>query len=90
MCYNDKRKFMLDDNALISYEVSESDLAHFTGVHSTHIFSHSLNKIVCGSKSHFFGGINDDLNLEIIKMASIERFISCKSYQKWFKKHYLK
>jgi hypothetical protein len=65
-----------------------SELAHFTGITCSHIFSHTLNKVVCGAKSHWWAGLNNDLNIELLQEIGIAHQISCKRCQEWFNKHY--
>ena len=77
-----------DTKTLLVSDKVNSELGHFTGIAQTHIFSHNDNKVVCGSKSHFWGGLNHDLNIDLLKEVGIEQQISCIRCQKWFKKHY--
>lgn len=74
---------------LVLSNVINSALGHFTGISQTHIFSHELNKVVCGSNSYWCGGLNHDINIELAKEIGIEYQISCKRCREWFKKHYL-
>jgi len=72
-----------------------SAIGQFTGTFQTHIYSHQLEKVVCGTKSFHGCGLNDDFNIEDLK----ERFrggmkkdalgVSCKRCRAWFIKHYL-
>lgn len=74
---------------LVLSNVINSALGHFTGTNQTHIYSHELEKVVCGSKSFHGGGLNHDLDIELLKEIGYASGISCKRCREWFKKHYL-
>jgi hypothetical protein len=74
---------------IISSGVINSDLGHFTGTAQTHIYSHKLEKVVCGSKSFHGCGLNHDLDIELSKEIGHAQGISCKRCRNWFKKNYL-
>jgi hypothetical protein len=75
---------------IISSKNVASELGHFTGTNQTHIYSHNLEKVICGSKSFHGCGLNHDLNIELLKEIGYAQGISCKRCQTWFKKHYIK
>jgi hypothetical protein len=72
-----------------------SDIAQFSGTYQTHIYSHSLEKVVCGSKSFHGCGINEDINIDNLKDSILggakkdNLGVSCKRCRSWFVKHYL-
>ena len=72
-----------------------SAIAQFTGTYQTHIYSHSLEKVVCGSKSFHGSGINEDIDINNLKhsiLGSAKKDnlgVSCKRCRSWFIKHYL-
>ena len=71
-----------------------SAIAQFTGTNQTHIYSHSLEKVVCGSKSFHGSGINEDIDINNLKhsiLGSAKKDnlgVSCKRCRSWFIKHY--
>jgi hypothetical protein len=92
--YNNKTEIFLKTNKdgtreIVVSDVVKSPLANFTGISRSHIFSHELNKVVCDSKSHWWGGLNNDLNIELLKEIGIEKIITCKRCRAWFKTNYL-